>query len=365
MNKNSSSTFSLIKWASSPGYAQGVVWMVCLVLISNINDILMKLMGERLAGLEVAFFRCFFSLISLLPFLIFKRVNLFKIANHKPHIIRGVLGVMAIICCCYSVINLPLTQVTTISFTHPLFVMLLALFLLRERVSLHRWGAAMVGFGGIIITMFEGSQFTLNSLVFIGAMLLFALQDIIIKNMVVAEEKLVMLFYFALITTVLSFIPALWVWKAPTLYELGFLFLLGIGANLIQVFVFLAYNATEVSALAPFRYVELLFSATFSYLIFGEVISQNIFAGAVLIIPSTLYIVYSEIREEKLRRLRESEKQLPQENTRKATLAPVNVGLDSRKVTKISSTKKPKSVNKNNKSARAKATGKAPKKRSS
>jgi glucose uptake protein GlcU len=58
--------------------------------------------------------------------------------------------------------------------------------------------------------------------------------------------------------------------KDPAWNELFFLFLLGTGANLIQVCLFRAFAATDASSLAPFRYVDLVFSIIFSVILFNE-----------------------------------------------------------------------------------------------
>jgi S-adenosylmethionine uptake transporter len=107
-----------------------------------------------------------------------------------------------------------------------------------------------------------------------------------------------MLLYFAIVTSALTFIPALSVWQTPTLFEYSMLFLLGAGGNLIQYFIFKAFSATDLSALAPFRYVEFVFSAVFAFIFFAEIPEANVLIGAAILIPSTLYLAYSENKKQ-------------------------------------------------------------------
>jgi S-adenosylmethionine uptake transporter len=123
---------------------------------------------------------------------------------------------------------------------------------------------------------------------------LFAVQDVMIKKIVDVENRVTMLLYFALVTSAISLIPALMVWKTPTPYEYFMLLLLGAGGNLIQYFIFKSYSATDLSALSPFRYIEFLFSAYFAFVFFGEVPGGNVLIGALILIPSTFYLAYSE-----------------------------------------------------------------------
>jgi S-adenosylmethionine uptake transporter len=122
-----------------------------------------------------------------------------------------------------------------------------------------------------------------------------------IKKIVDNENRITMLLYFAIVTCALTFFPALLVWKNPTPFEYSMLFLLGAGGNLIQYFMFKAFSATDLSALAPFRYMEFLFSAFFAFVFFAEVPGANVLIGAAILIPSTLYLAYNENRKRHLK----------------------------------------------------------------
>jgi S-adenosylmethionine uptake transporter len=77
------------------------------------------------------------------------------------------------------------------------------------------------------------------------------------------------------------------------------LVLLGSSANLMQYFHFRAFEATDLSALAPFRYVEFLISALTAFIFFSEVPGLNVLIGAVILIPSTLYLACKESKKRK------------------------------------------------------------------
>jgi len=145
-----------------------------------------------------------------------------------------------------------------------------------------------------------------NILVFIpmGAAFLFASLDLLAKKMVSKESTLTLLFYFALGTTVagaialsISVAHGSVTWHTPTLEEFLLLFCLGAGANLIQVCLFKAFSATEASSLVPFRYTELVFAVLFGYWFFQELPTIQTWMGAAIIIGSTLYMSYTEIRK--------------------------------------------------------------------
>lgn len=289
------------------GYPQGVFWAILTAFVSVSNDVITKFIGTRLDGFEVSFFRFLFSMLTVLPFMLKNGVSSFKTTNPKMHWYRAIIGVGAIALYIYALILLPLAEVTVFSFTQPIFFMPLALAFLGERVGMNRWVAACVGFMGILVMINPGDAH-FDMLVFIpmGAAIMFASLDILAKKMVSHESTVTLLFYFALGTTVAAGIALLFLtsngtvtWLTPTARELFWLFALGSGANLIQVCLFKAFSATEASSLAPFRYTELIFAATFGYFFFGESLKMKTLLGATIIIGSTLYMSYAEVRRRK------------------------------------------------------------------
>ncbi|MCX7338876.1 MAG: DMT family transporter [Alphaproteobacteria bacterium] len=292
----------LLRWFVCKGYAQGVFWAIMISVVSVTNDVLMKFLGERLHPVEISFFRFLFSMISILPFMVHKGATLFKTKQPMMHLGRAVLGAGALGLCCYSVNIMPLSENTTIMFTEPLFFLPLAYLLLHEKVDRSRWIATLVGFVGLMVILRPGTDaFNIIAFVPITAAILFAFLNVMAKKMISDEHSYTLLFYFGLGTTLLAAIPLPFFWQAPTLGELSLLFVLGIGGNMIQVCLFRAFSATDASALAPFRYVEFIISAIFGFILFHQIPTVWIFAGAGLITVSTFYITVVETRKEKAR----------------------------------------------------------------
>lgn len=286
----------MVQWLFySKGYPQGAFWACMTALVSILNDVITRMVGTRLEGLEIGFFRYLFSMLTVLPFMFIQGKRAFKTSNPKLHVYRALFGVAAIACYIYAVLLLPLTDVTTFSFSQPLFVLVLASLILREKVTKSRWLATLMGFCGILIVIHPGDA-SLNWYVFVPMMsaFLFACLDILAKKMVSTESTTTLLFYFALGTTIAGFFPALTVWKTPHWNELVWLLFLGMGANLIQVCLFRAFSATDASSLAPFRYVEFIYAAFFGYVLFNEVPASQTLLGAAVIVISTLYLSYYE-----------------------------------------------------------------------
>jgi S-adenosylmethionine uptake transporter len=198
---------------------------------------------------------------------------------------------------------LPIVEVVTILWTIPLFVLVLSTIFLKESVGILRWFATMVGFLGLaFITLYDSDvsfSFKFIYLIPAASALLFAVQDVMIKKMIDKDDRVTMLLYFAVVTSALTLVPALYVWITPTAFELIMLMFYGLFANVMQYFIFRAFEATDLSALAPYRYVEFLISALAGFMFFAESPGINVLLGACILIPSTLYLAYSEKKKAK------------------------------------------------------------------
>ena len=289
----------VIGWFVRRGYLQGVFWALMICLVSSTNDVLMKFLGERLHVVQIVFFRFLFSALTVLPLMLRHEKNLFKTDQPKTHALRAIVGALALGLCCLSVNIMPLAENTAVMFCEPLFFLPMAYFLLKEKVDKNRWIATIMGFIGLLVIIQPGmDSFRREAFVPMAAAMLFAYLCVMAKRMITTEHTLTLLFYFGLGTTIFAglFLPFFWI--MPTLYELGFLVFLGVGANLIQVCLFRAYASTDASALAPFRYTEFFFAGTFGFLFFGQIPDLSIILGAGVIGLSAFYISYMETKKE-------------------------------------------------------------------
>ncbi len=277
-----------------------VAWFILSLVVSVSNDVLSKGLGSTMPAVQVAFFRFLFSTITLLPFMLYYGRSSFATQRPMVHVLRGSLLFFGITLWCYGLTVVPIAAATVINFTIPLFTLFLAALFLKERVGWNRWFATIVGFIGIYIVLSPGSvNFHSWSLMLLISSFMFAALDVINKKFVVKEGMLSMLFYSALITTILGIIPAWYVWQAPTLHDLMLLFALGAGANLILFLLLKAFSLVDASALVPFRYLEFIMSSIAGYLFFAEYPANEILLGAFVIIPASFFVAYVEARKQK------------------------------------------------------------------
>lgn len=105
-----------------------------------------------------------------------------------------------------------------------------------------------------------------------------------------------MVFYSSVVAAMCGLVPSIHVWDTPTIKELAALSTLGLLGNVMLFCILYAFKLSNISFLAPFRYLELPISAVSGYLLFNELPTWNIYASACLIIPSTFFILLHETK---------------------------------------------------------------------
>jgi len=275
----------------------GLAWYLGHQLVGVGNDVIMKFAGGNLPVPQIVFLRFAFATLTMLPFMAASGRSAFRTGRVPLHVARSVLLAGGIGLYCSGLTVAPYAVVVTLNFTIPLFTLLLSRLVLGEHVGPLRWCATLAGFLGVMVVLQPG-QLAFNPqwlMVLLGAGL-FASLDVLNKYFVGKESFWAMIFYTALFTAGLTLYPALQVWTPVAAGQLRLLALLGAGANLLLYCLLKAFAVADASALAPFRYTELLLSALVGYALFAEVPALTTLLGAGIIIPSALFVVWQESR---------------------------------------------------------------------
>jgi drug/metabolite transporter (DMT)-like permease len=250
-----------------------------------------------LDGFEITFFRAFFGFVGLLPFLLFAGKAGFRTRHLDKHVWRGILGSISAFCAYIGIGKLALANYTALSFTKPLFAVILAFLVLGEHVRWRRWAATLIGFLGVLVMIRPGADtFSPWAFLALGDAFTIALLITIVKKLPESETELVMMFYYGIIAILVSLPFALWVWRWPTPFEWLLLAGLGFIGALSQYLWILAFRAGEASAVAPFDYLRLLFAGAIGVVLFSEYPDIWTIGGAAVVVASTVYIAQREAR---------------------------------------------------------------------
>ena len=135
--------------------------MVAAVAMFSLMDASMKVLAEHYPAVQVTALRCMLSMPLVCAFMAYrgKFTGIFKV-RWSLHILRGAVGVAMLSLFAYALKTLPLADTYAIFFIAPALVTALAVFVLREKVSLGQWVAIFVGLGGVLVVLRpDGSNF--------------------------------------------------------------------------------------------------------------------------------------------------------------------------------------------------------------
>ena len=206
-----------------------------------------------------------------------------------------------------------LAEVTTIFFSAPLMIGLMAAVFLKEWIGPHRIGALAVGFVGVLIAINPvGAGFSWVAVLPILCAMFYAASQILARRIGDAESSLTVGLYtlapagplvlisgFALnyFFPVGEAYPHLgWFLPPGMLDDLPSLMLMGTTGMVGYILLSRGYQVADASTIAPFDYTYLPIAGVMAWVLWGEVPPMTTLVGMSLIIASGLYIAYRELR---------------------------------------------------------------------
>lgn len=275
---------------------RGALWMVAASLGFTVNAALVKtLIAGGLDVFQVAFVRALFSFAVLLPFMLHAGPAVLRTRHPGLHGIRAFAGSAAMVCGFYAVGHLPLADFTALTFTQPLFVVLLAVVVLGEVVRWRRWLATVVGFIGVLIMTRPGAgSFDPAALMALASVFGIAVAVTMVKRLPEGESHVTMLTYFCILSLAITVLPALFYWRAPDTEQWLLLAAVGSLGVASQAMIIRAYRAGEASFVAPFDYLKLILAGLIGFMVFGELPGFWTLLGAAIIVGATFYIARRE-----------------------------------------------------------------------
>ncbi len=272
--------------------------MAAAILAFSVQDAAIKWLSRDYGLAQIIFFSRILA-VPLAVLLAYRSGGLAQLRTKRPRlqVLRASFTICDMLCFTAAVWLMPLADAITIGFAAPLFMTMLSVPLLKERVGPRRWTAVLLGFIGVVIVLQpSGAGFGLPSLYALGSALAFAVLIILTRVLTATENVPCLMFWNSGIVASVMFILMLWDWRTPTGWGIWiFLLSAGIGA-VAQLLITEAFRLGEVSLLAPIQYTSLLWAGFFGYVIFSDAPTVTLLIGAAVIVASTLYIVEREAR---------------------------------------------------------------------
>ena len=282
---------------------KGILFFMTAILVISVVDTICKLFTKELHAVQIVW--GYFIGINLTLWVFFflkgEKLSKLKITNRLIlQIIRPAFLVCSISSLFAGLTYLPLAEATAIGFVAPLFITILSVPILREKVGIHRWGAILVGLTGVIIIIRPGGEFwQFASIMPLLGAIFFALFQIFTRLLSGTEKTFTTLFYTGLGGLGWSSLIVPFVWVIPSQIHIIVFLVTGILGALAHLCMINAFDYVEASLLAPYNYTKLIWVTIFGYLIFEDIPSLEMWIGSGVIVLAGLYVLYREKKLEK------------------------------------------------------------------
>jgi len=287
---------------------RGVLLMLAACALFTVMSALIKALGGRIPVAEVMFFRSAFAVPVVLLVVARARrgrpvLDALRTKRFPGHFVRATTGTAAQACAFFSLALLPLAEHTALTNTTPLFVTLLSIPFLGEKVGVHRAGAVLLGFAGILVIAWGQGGFTsalegaawLGMAVAVGNGVFSAATTLLVRRLSATEASTTITLWQSLLMTAFAAAALPFGWVTPGWHDLILLVLVGLLGGAAQIMLTEAWASAQVSAIAPYSYSSLLWAILFGWVAFGDVPGPLTVLGSALIVTASLYILHREL----------------------------------------------------------------------
>jgi len=264
-------------------------------------DAFYKLMLDSYSVFVVLFFRSI-VLVPISSLLVWKTSGLagFRTEKLRLQLLRGVLLLCMFLMFFTGLQHLDLATAITLTFTAPLFTTLLSIPFLGERVGIHRIGAVLVGFCGVIVILHpDGDVFGWPALLCLAATFCYSLAMVMTRKLGTTEGLASLVFYQNFVFLIAGCVLAPTDWTPVSSPDVYYLMVAGLVTFVAHLAITQAYRIAPPPAIAPFDYTTLIWGLILGWLIWHEVPNALTLAGAAVIVVAGLYVINREARRGK------------------------------------------------------------------
>ncbi len=162
---------------------KAALFIIAATVMITTNDAIVKHITQVFGVGQIMFIRGILACGIFALVLKFRGMPVFyRPALHRWNLLRGLLELLATLSFLTGLSLLPIATASTLGFSSPIFLALLASIFIREKVGWLRWGVILAGFGGVMLISNPFSENANWAVVFPLACAFFvALRDLAIR----------------------------------------------------------------------------------------------------------------------------------------------------------------------------------------
>lgn len=220
-----------------------------------------------------------------------------RTTHPRLQLTRGLLLLACTFLMYQALSRVPLADATAVLFFTPIVVTILSVAVLRERIGLHRIGAVVAGFCGMLLILRPGmGNFHPALFLALIASVLNAAYLLLTRRLAGQEDSASTQFNTTAAGAIVMSVLVVPVWQTPDLGTAFLMLAIGLIGTLSHFLLVRAFRYAPASLLSPFLYMQVLTAAGISLLVFGDPLHPTTIAGTAVLVASGLYIWWRENR---------------------------------------------------------------------
>ncbi len=274
---------------------RGILLLLAATLFFSISDVMAKILGAHIPVIEIGWIRYLTFFVIILG--VGAREGRVRLHVNHPwvQLVRGAMMVVSALFFIFALRFLPIADAAAVGFVSPLLITALSVPMLGEVVGIRRWSAIGVGFIGVLIVIRPGTgTFQPAAFLVLASSLAWAVASILTRRIAGRDDASATMMWAAVVGLVALSVAIPFVYVAPRWQDVALNIALGTVATIGQYWMILAYRYASASLLAPFSYVQLIWSTASGWLVFGTLPDEMTLLGAAIITASGLYTLHRE-----------------------------------------------------------------------
>lgn len=276
----------------------GILFGALAFFIFATSDVLQKYATINHTIFQIIFFRYLFLLI--ISFVESKRKNnhyFYKTNNIKLQLSRSLISVLETVFFVSSFKYLSLATVHSVASLAPVFVVILSMLILKEKIEKRLWFIIFFGFIGVIVILRPGFDiFDTKSLLPLGAGFFFGLYQVITKKASQYDSDETSLFYTSIFgLVIITFLISIY-WHPFTYISYFLLPLIGLMMTLAHYSLIIGLARAPASKIQPFHFTLIFWAIVFGYLFYNDIPDIPTLFGASIIALSGIFLIRNQTK---------------------------------------------------------------------
>lgn len=286
------------RWAALPASSRGIALMLFCAVSYALTYVTIRHLVETYSVYQLVLFRTALGTAVMLPWVFRAGLGELRTRRWRVYGLRAAAVYTGNLCWFYALAHITLAEATSLSFTAPLFCVLILAVWLRERLDASRIAALLLGIGGALVIIRPGfAEIHIATVGMVYTAIAYGAAAAWTRSLVLTDNTNTVLFYMFALNLPLAIGPGVAHWTDPSWADAPWILAFGLLSLYSQSFMTRSLALAEAAVVMPTYYLQLPLVALLGFLLFDQIPSAWLIPGGGLIVAGSYYSVWSESRK--------------------------------------------------------------------